>query len=504
MKNTLIFLLTALMLTQTVFTSCSTTQSESTPDETEASVQTQTSDDETIPAETEELDMIPMESDDLGEYNFGDADFKMLSPSPDSMTWANPVLNVDEMNGESLNDAIYIRNHAIEERFSVKLLEEYDSWDIGANTLRTIVSSGDQTYAFVSMLDRFALTSMEEGLVVPYANIPNINLEKIYWGGEMLTYSSIGGVNYFAFGDFSLYAYDNISALLFNQNLVSQYNLESPYELVNSGTWTMDKFETMSAVVTDDLDGDGVMTEKDVYGYLAMPKQVLPSFWIAGGTLSISKDDSDIPTLNLNDETFVNLIERTFNMTWDSGVWYQNTIVADTDLTLETMFMNNKGLFHDSTFNKIIRLREMDSDFGIIPYPKADESQNSYNSRLSGALFACVPSIANNLDMTGVVMEALASESRKTVIPTYYEVSMKNKYSRDNASSQMLDIIFSGRVYDLGDTFWCDQIRDNFIKTMMTNNDRNLSSYVAKTKKSLGKKIENSMKNIMAVGNPEQ
>lgn len=490
------------MLTQTVLTSCGKTQPDL--DETASFVETQPSSDGTAPVETDEPDMIPMENDDLGEYDFGGADFTMLSPNPDIMTWANPVLNVDEMTGDSLDDAIYTRNRAIEKRFGVKLIEEYGPWDMGAGTVRPIVSSDDSTYSFISMLDRFALVSLEEGLIVPYADIPNINLEKIYWGSEMLTYSSIGGVNYFAFGDFSLYSYDNISALLFNQNLVSQYNLENPYELVNSGKWTMDKFAEISTTVTDDLDGDGVMTDADMYGYLSMPKQVLPSFWIAGGALSISKDESDIPTLNLGDETLVNLIERTFAMTWDSGAWYQNTIVNDTDTTLETMFMNNNGLFHDSTFNKIIRLREMNSDFGIIPYPKADESQKSYNSRVSGALFAVVPTTVSDLDMTGVMMEALASESRKTVIPTYYEVSMKNKYSRDEASSQMLDIIFSGRVYDLGDSFWCDQIRDNFIKTMMTENDRNLSSYVAKSQKLLNKIIGNSMKKVMAAGYPEQ
>lgn len=50
----------------------------------------------------------------------------------------------------------------------------------------------------------------------------------------MLKDSSIGGVNYFAFGDFSLYAMDNISTLLFNQNVASQNGINDLYDLVES------------------------------------------------------------------------------------------------------------------------------------------------------------------------------------------------------------------------------------------------------------------------------
>ena len=75
---------------------------------------------------------------------------------------------------------------------------------------------------------------------------------------------------------------------------------------------------------------------------------------------------------------------------------------------------------------------------------------------------------------------------------------MKGKYSRDNQSSQMLDLLYDTRVYDLGDSFWCDIIRDNFIKTMMTTNDRNLSSNLKKFEKVIDKTIDKVITNITA------
>jgi len=47
-------------------------------------------------------------------------------------------------------------------------------------------------------------------------------------------------------------------------------------------------------------------------------------------------------------------------------------------------------------------------------------------------------------------MEALGAESYRWVTPAYYEIALKTKYSRDEETSQMLDIIKSGLRFDFG------------------------------------------------------
>lgn len=247
-KKLLIFLLAAIMMQ-----SCSS----GTGDET-TNAGTESTDAETTAESETETETEPEETYDLGAM-----EFNMCNPDPAAMTWANPIMDAVEITGEPLNDAIYERNRGLEKKLNIVIKETYtdDIW--GPNLLRSIVTASDQSYDIVTMLDRFSLSALSEKLIVSYQDLPNIDLTKDCWGGNMLKDSSIGGVNYFAFGDFSLYAMDNISTLLFNQNVASQNGINDLYDLVENKKWTFDKFSEYSALVTNDTDGDGAMTETD-------------------------------------------------------------------------------------------------------------------------------------------------------------------------------------------------------------------------------------------------
>ena len=89
----------------------------------------------------------------------------------------------------------------------------------------------------------------------------------------------------------------------------------------------------------------------------------------------------------------------------------------------------------------------MTSDYGIIPYPKFDEAQEQYLTRIQDAVaLVCVPITLfdEKTEAVGAALEALAAESYRNVTAVYFEVAMKVKYSRDDISSQMLDIVRGG------------------------------------------------------------
>jgi len=124
------------------------------------------------------------------------------------------------------------------------------------------------------------------------------------------------------------------------------------------------------------------------------------------------------------------------------------------------LFAEGRSLFTDVTFFYVGNMREMVSDFGMIVYPKYTAEQKEYYSWCEGGAKALgVSKITRNREAVGAALEALGTESLEKVIPTYYELNLKTKYSRDQISAQMFDLVRETRAFDMGDTIWSNVAR---------------------------------------------
>ena len=172
----------------------------------------------------------------------------------------------------------------------------------------------------------------------------------------------------------------------------------------------------------------------------------------------------------------------------------------DSHLTLST---SDQALFCNTTFGGIFKatLREMESDYGIIPYPKHDETQTTYYSRVEGGCPYSVPSKrVIDTSFAGAMMEASSVNSYISVIPVYYETALKTKYSRDEQSGKILDMMMSNRVYDWGDTFFTSYVRDGFVFKAFNNGKPVSASDIESNKKKVDAAIEKVVKAVTREG----
>jgi len=429
----------------------------------------------TLPDETAPDD----NKDDLGEFNFDGYAFNMLTRNT---TWYHGLINTAEENGDPINDAIYLRNRRIEERFNFTF-EEVPGNDSAqtTNIARNSILAGDNDYDIVSHNISICFTFAQEGLIYPITALPFVNLDKNYWDSKLTSDLMILNKIFFAVGSFELSGYDYTYSLLFNKKLFVDYDLEYPYNLVNTGKWTFDVFTEMIKTATIDVNGDGKFDADDKYGYLSSPKYVLPNFWIAAGLKTVEKDKDGIPYSAMGNTKFDEVFNRIFEMTYDTNAWYRNTLNSNFEERLNNMFINNQGLFMPCSFFFIDTLRGMETDFGIIPYPKYTETQESYLTPIESVVLAMTPITSTDemLERTSVILEALAYESKSDVIPAYYNLTLKTKMTRDAESESMLDLIFDNRVFDFGHAIWFSQIRDGVFSVMYSSNNRNLASKLA-------------------------
>ena len=475
MKKVILFLLTAALL---LSASCG-----------EASVDGKTTTPDSSGDDIKESDSAATEtelSDDLGKYDFGGRTFSIYTRTTPLFY---PYLDRQEATGDTIDDAVYNRNRKLEERFNFSFDEQYYDYTVEGNDApRKLLLAGDDTYQLYVGRCVHMFNYASEGYFYKIDDLTAINTEKPYWNSQLYDNLSIGNAHYFAVGDFNISAFDFTHVLLFNKKMIDDLNLGDIYSTVLDGKWTFDRFGEMSRAAVSDVNGDSVMDENDQYGYTSLGKQVLPGFWIAGGALSMKKDDGQLVYTAPTDQKFIDVCQKVFEITWNDNIWHRVPITVDREEEMQ-MFCDGKALFTDSSCFQISLTRDAATDFGIIPYPKYDETQDKYYSRIEGCELFGVPLTNADPEMTSVILEAMACESRKIVIPAYYEVALKVKFTRDEESSKMLDIAFENRVFDYGDTILCEEFRDGVMRQAFAKDNRDIVSTLTKVQNKVEKKL---------------
>ena len=208
-------------------------------------------------------------SDELPERNYGGAVFTILDRVDQDYEFA-----AEEENADLMNDAIYRRNAAVEDRFgvSIETMPLACAWGEQAtafnNTLRSSVMAGDGAYDLVAGYAATIPGLVSEGLFVNWRDLSYIDLSKPWWSGLLADDLTINGKDYMISGDISLTLWEYMTCMFFNKRLADSYGTGDIYELVNSGEWTFDKLIELTKSVYQDVDGDGKRSVGDSYGLL--------------------------------------------------------------------------------------------------------------------------------------------------------------------------------------------------------------------------------------------
>ncbi|MHB1154291.1 MAG: hypothetical protein ACYCWE_21245 [Eubacteriales bacterium] len=406
--------------------------------------------------------------DNLPELDYNGAEFVILTALhgavPTSFFYA------EEETGDTMNDALYKRNTAVEERFNITF-NEIVLDDIFKTTgqAQNASTAGDASYDLVMVIDREARALAMKGYLTQVSALPNLDLTKEYWNQQMMADISIDGKLFYVVGDDNIMYCNSITNLIFSKKLQLDYNLESPYDLIYSGKWTMDAYAGMCRAVTSDLNGDGKWTDTDQYGILALTNMYFPNFYVVNNELIVKKDSDDIPYFNVpgNDRMF-SIIQKIFDISSDESLY--NIGVKSTEsykadergpyYQIIDMFRNSMSLFASAGFYTILATRAIEDDFGIIPYPKFEEvaAGTPYYSRTFGGFPYVVVNAPVDLERASVIMEALACESHNVVIPAMYDILLKTKSARDADSEYMIDMLRKYRYTDLAETYWLSEI----------------------------------------------
>ncbi len=487
-RQRLTALFLALLLTASTAIGCA----QNNPEETDASAVSATT--ENTPAAETEPETEPPISDDLPESDFEGYTYTIFNSNPETNDWFTTVhVTMEEDSADVLPSAIYKRNLAVEERLNITIGETEQS----ADQIKNAIMAGDSSFDLTLMQGSNVISYAQSGYLMDMFELPYQNYEKPYWDSNAAKQLSVCGKLFMMAGDFITTQIDETICFFFNKNLIADYNLEDPYDLVNEGRWTLDKLGKMAGQSGHDVDGNGVIDDNDNFGMLSW-RGVFYMFLLNGsGHTLISKDESDIPSFTFYNENFVAAYEKILNivhanesMYYDAEVKSNTRGLSNNHRVQEIMFPADQAMFWAECISWAKALREMEANFGIIPAPKFDEAQSQYYSCNNGNFFGMsVPVSVSDVDRTSIILEALQSASTDTVLAAYYDIALKTKMARDEESSAMIDIIFDTTTYDCSTVYGLGGVKTS-IYTKASNNDADLASYWKKQQKALGKQIE--------------
>ena len=426
--------------------------------------------------------------------DFGGYQYRMSVLEDNDVVFKQVAYWSEGENGDTLNDAVYRRNLAVEEAYNIKIsLQELADTN---TTVRKNIQAADDFSDIVfpsSIGDLMSLA--QQGCFLDLNMVDELQLDQPWWDQRMQDIA-IHGKLYCATGDISIRDELREMAVLYNKTLYTEFDYPDPYDLVANNNWTWETMASMIRDVARDVNGDGDMTVADQYGLIS--ENIAGWYlFLASGRDSIAYDGKTY-TSNIEDGTIYNIFESIFEVLCDK----KSVIIMDdgshaNNLTTETIwteatkiFSENRALFRTGTFGDTVDLRDMKTDFGVLPIPKIDASQDSYYCMAHNDIMPLViPTTVPDEHKTALLTEALAFESMFTLTPSFYEVFLDEKILRDEKSKAMIDILFDSKVYSLDYMSGITGL-SSAVSEIVSSGKNNLASRTASIQKSAQKKLD--------------
>lgn len=429
--------------------------------------------------------VVPDVSYDGAEFCLAAVDFNKTASTSKWIAVKYCEVFADTESGDPLNDSIYRRNLAVEEQLNIKITQHIlTDLQVTGSEVQKLVQADDDTIDYAMVTAYSLQTLLGSGCLIDLGEIPTLDFSRSWWDKNALDEFTMFGKTHVITGDISLYTAYSAICYFFNKQLIDTLRLDNPYQLVYDGAWTIDRVIEMSKEAARDLDGDSSMTVADSFGMLCEPDSMRYAA-IACGIRFTKKDDSGIPAIAVDVDRASTLIEKMVPFMTNRDVNILSTHYSSnyknpfTDLMLP-MFTENRALFYNNQILVALNLRAMDTDFGVLPPPKFDETQQSYLCPVNTwwSTFAVVPKTNGEFEMTGHVLEAMGYYSRQIMMPAFIDVTVRHKALRDEDSSNMLNLIFDNRAYDIANIYDFGGVQSLFPQ-MVTSGDTNFASKYA-------------------------
>lgn len=466
-KITAALLLVAMLTATGAMTACSTDekQDETTPTNEVTTTET-----------TSETEADPYAGYDLSGYTL-----RILNV--EGVVWGTPQLDVEEISGNAVDDATYTRNRALEEKlnFTLSVLEENEPH----KALEKAVNAGEDLYDVSYTITDQTASNVSKNLYANILDLPSIDLTSPWWDPEFNNGLILRNAYlYQASSSFNVSTFIRSVAVVFNKDILINNGLELPYDMARDGKWTYDVMKTY-AETAKNLNGDDKYSQSGncIYGTATFSGWLSVAATSAGSLVQV--DENGEPYFAGASESFVNALDIL------ATVFSGDGMTLDDGSTYVERYAAGKALFMVSAIGNVSSLRDMDSEYGILPAPKYYEEED-YSAPMGSAYVMGIPVTNSHMTETATALDCLSRYSYETVLPVFFD-SLCYKGLRDEDSLDMLSIINTYRKADLGRIFGWTQVFLDQVGAKLVTGKLNIMSDIESKRSSIESSITKTM-----------
>lgn len=379
------------------------------------------------------------------------------------------VMGETEESGDAIKDQVYRRNRDVCETLNVNVawttsdlsydkVEQYLMKNILAGDDSTDLHINDQ-FGLIRVMQAGGLINLDDDSMYAGENYFDFTTEG--WHSDYMEGLSVIGGRYMLVGDYFMDTMRATHVIYFNRSHMDNYldGSDTLYDTVAEGDWTYDEYTRYANEFYHDINGNGEADDEDLF---AVRGHVLwaPLYFCTTDCRTVSWDEDGLPFVDVAVERLSKLVDKRIEHMNALGF---RDITNDPHHNTFESFTGGRLLF--TTWAKIADIERADmrnmDGIGIIPYPKLDEIQENYRSLVHDIVeLGAVPVTAQPDAISAVsgYVQAMNQYSAKHIMPEYYETVLKIKYTQDNRSAQMLDIIRGGIVNPF-EYAYIDQVR---------------------------------------------
>ena len=363
-------------------------------------------------------------------------------------------MDYDELTGDAVEDAIYERNKAVEERLDVEISVIKEETPI--DKVITAVSGGNTDYDVMVEMCWRAAPKFTGNYFYNLRNTEYLDFEKPWWNQSFTDVVSYNDITFGVTGAMVLSLYRRTYVTVFNKDLFKDANQTYLYEYVENGSWTLDKQASLVPLFHRDNGNAQKDMVGDIYGFVSNDFIFVDPYWASCEVEIIRKDAAGDYEWVFTSSKLHDMAEKVLGLYYGTGdAAYIEHDDYQAEQTVMTVFSGGYAAMGTMVIQMLEEpaMRQMEQEYGVVPIPKYSEDQKTYYSQMhDGFTIACLPNTvkSDRADMLSAVLEAMSSVSYRIVRPVYYETTLRTKLAQDPQSAAMMDIIVNNTVIDAG------------------------------------------------------